>query len=329
MFCLVFSDLMNPRKMDKLKELANHRITVRGYNIDQVSVAPELKNKSWFLPVNEIVTDYCPTNRYSYLRKYVSEAKIQLTWESLKGRIIDNLYKDVYKEFLSYTKKTKLKKLYIRKELEKLQEEALEKIKKQIEEVKDKMIKQPKNTEVGKFLQNINNILRFEIELCTAIVDHKISIKKDINIKSEIELLFPFIFKIKIRAPDLGFSGGLEPDFIYKHLVVGEIKTGEWQEFFKLACAAYALAYEFEHRKNLDLGVVLNPIFNDNRTVPLYYNSDISIIDDSYRKAVLILRDKKISLMREKKDPGIPKIKYDCRAGCGYINYCWGKKNEK
>ena len=269
---------MNPRNIDKLKESAKDKITIRGYDIDKVSIAPELKNKSWFLPVSEIVSDYCPTDRYSYLRKYVPEAKIQLTWESFKGRIIDNIYKVLYEEFFSYTKKTKLKKLFIREELEKLQDEELQNIINQIEDLKGKMVDPPKNKEVEKFLQNINNLLRFEIELCTAVMDHKISMKKDINLQSEVELLFPFIFKIKIIAPALGFSEGLEPDFIYKHQVAGEIKTGEWQEFFNLACAAYALAYEFEHRKNLDLGVILNPIFTDNRTVPLYYNSEISII---------------------------------------------------
>ena len=53
MFNLVFSDLMDPQKIDKLKELAKNKITVRGYNIDQVNVAPKLKNNSQFLPINE------------------------------------------------------------------------------------------------------------------------------------------------------------------------------------------------------------------------------------------------------------------------------------
>lgn len=329
MFSIVFSDLMNPQKIDKLKELARNKITVRGYNIDQVNVAPELKNNSWFLPINEIVSDYCPTNRYSYLKKYVAETKIQLTWEAFKGRVIDNLYKELFNEFSSYSEKTALKNYSIRDELEKFKNKSLENIKNEIDKAKTKMMKPPETKEVEKFLKNINKLLQFEIELCAAIVDHKISMKKDINLKSEIKLLFPFIFKTKIRAPDLGFSEGLEPDFIYKLLAVGEIKTGEWREFYNLSCAAYALAYEFEHKRDLDLGVVLYPIFDDKRTVPLYYNSEISIIYDRYRKTVLTLRDKKVGLMKEKRDPGVPESKDECPKGCGYLNYCWGKKHEK
>lgn len=329
MFSIVFADLMGPQKIDRLKEAAKSEISVRGYNINQVKVAPELKNDSWFLPINEIVSLYCPTNRYSYLKKYVSGAKIQLTWDIFKGRIIDNLYKDLYDEFIKHLDNSKLSNLFLKEYLEEFKDKSIDKLKKDIEKDKPKMLKAPNQQEINNFIKNIENMMRFEIELCSAIVDNRISIKEDINLNSEVKLLFPFVFKSKINAFDLGFSGGLEPDFIYKQMVVGEIKSGDWQDFFNLSCAAYALAYEFENNRNLDLGVILCPIFHKKRTVPLYYKSEIKIINDTYRKTVLLLRDRKISLMKEKRDPGIPKTKDDCPDGCGYLNYCWEKNGKK
>lgn len=329
MFSIVFTDLTDPQKINNLSETAKGEISIRGYHIDRVKIDSDLKNKSWFLPVNEIISGYCPTDRYTYLKRFVPEAKLQLTWDSFKGRIIDDLYKELYEAFSTYVQGTEIKEFIISEELEKFGKNKLEKIKKKIDKDKNKMIESPEEDEITEFLINIKNLLRLETELCSSIIDHKISIKKDINLKSEVALLFPFIFKVKINAPDLGFTEGAEPDFIYRHMAIGDIKTGEWQDFFYLTCAAYALAYEFEHKKDIDLGVILNPIFHEQRTVPLYYNSELVVIKDKYRKDVLALRDKKINLIKNQKDPKTPANKSECPKGCGYLNYCWGNNNGK
>jgi len=331
MFSIVFADLLDPKKIDNLREVARKKITIRGYNYNYnpVKLAPELSNNAWFLPINEIVSDYCPTNRYSYLRKYVPEVKIQLTWDSFKGRIIDNIYENLYKELVKCIAGAKLKNLFLRESLEKFKNIWIEKVKKDINKEKAKMTNAPNGKEIDIFINNIEKLLRFEIELCSAIVDYRISMKEDINLSTEIALLFPFIFRGKINALKLGFSSGLELDFIYTGKVMGEIKSGEWREFYKLSCAAYALAYEYENKRDLDLGIVLCPLFYNKRTVPLYYKSEIEILDDTYRKAVLLLRNKKISLMKERRDPGTPKNKEDCPKGCGYLNYCWREYGKK
>lgn len=329
MFSIAFSDLTDPQKINNLSKTAKEEISIRGYDIARVKINSDLKNKSWFLPVNEIISGYCPTDRYTYLKRFVPEAKLEPTWDSFKGRIIDDLYKDLFEAFSTYVQGTKIKEFIISEELEEFGKNKLEEIRKKIDKDKNKMITPPEEDEITEFLKNIKNLLRLETELCGSIIDHKISIKKDINLKSEVALLFPFIFKVKIDAPDLGFAEGAEPDFIYNHMVIGDIKTGEWQDFFYLTFAAYALAYEFEHKKDIDLGVILNPIFHKQRTVPLYYNSQMLVIKDKYRKDVLLLRDKKIKLIKDQIDPKTPKNKSDCSKGCGYLNYCWGNSNDK
>ena len=122
-----------------------------------------------------------------------------------------------------------------------------------------------------------------------------------------MHFFFPFIPKPKLIAPDLGFSEGAEPDFIYANRVICDVKTGQWRKSFFLTLAAYALAYENENKKPMNLGVVINPVLQSNRNVPLYRNLEIIIIDDRYRKIVKTLRDKKFELMKNAKDPSKPK----------------------
>jgi len=320
---------MDPQKIEDLRRNAKEEISIRGYDISRVKINPDLKNKAWFLPVNEIISSYCLTGRYIYLKRFVPDTKIEKTWDSFKGRIIDNLFKDLYETFSAYVQGTKIKEFLVFAMLQEFGKKKLTEIKKQIDKDKKKMISAPKEDDVSEFLEDIRNLLRLETELCSSIIDHKISMKKDINLKSEVALLFPFIFKVKINASDLGFKEGAEPDFIYRHMAIGDIKTGEWQDFFYLTCAAYALAYEFEHKKDIDIGVILNPIFHKQRTVPLYYNSEMVVIKDKYRKDVLLLRDKKIKLIKDQIDPKTPKNESDCPEGCGYLNYCWGNDNGK
>lgn len=324
MFSIVFSNLIaNPQRMESLDRLAEDQITVRGYNLSRVIVPPELKRREWFLPVNLIVGEYCPTGRYLYLTK-IKEEKPQLTWAMFQGREIDELYKSLFNTFHVYTTSTDPKELYIKEELEKFQDQFYGKVRKDIEGKMDSFVQVPSPEDIQRFLENIKKLIRYETQLCSSIIDFVISMKLDINLKSEVALLFPFNFKAKINALDLGFSEGIEPDFIFAEEVMGDIKTGEWRDFFKLTTAAYALAYENEHRRNMNLGVIVNPVFLEKRTVPVYPNSLVDIIEDSYRNAVIVLRNKKLRMIKGAKDPGLPEDKTPCYS-CGYIDRCLGK----
>ncbi len=327
MFTLAFSDFADPKRIDGLDIQAKEQITVRGYDVGKVGVGADLKNKKWFLAVNEIVSSYCPTDRYSYLKKY-RRVKWEWTWDMLKGSIVDELYGSLFEEFQSCTIKGVLKDLLLFPQMKKFKETKLQEVEETVRKAKPKLLNEPSDAEITTFLNHIERLLCFEIRLCSSILDFRVSIKKDIRLKSEVALLFPFNPKVKILASDLGFSGGAEPDFIYRDRVIGDIKTGEWQEFFNLALAAYALAYENENHRNLNLGIIINPTFEENRSVPFFDNFGVSIVGDRYRKAVLTLRDKKLNLMKWKQDPGKPGSRDDCSNGCRYLKYCWGKPDE-
>jgi len=327
MFNLVLSDMsIEPKRIDSLDKQADSEITIRGYDPDKVGVPPELRRKEWFLPVNEIVSDYCPTDRYLYLTK-IAKKSAEPTWERFKGKVIDELYPDLFNAFSSYIEQSNLATLQIREAFEGFKKSRLKKIRKSYEKEKEKLMKPPTETEFTDFLDGVGKIIRYEMQLCSAILDFKVSIKKDIRLKSEFALLFPFVLKPKLIAPELGFSEGQEPDFVYANRVLCDVKTGKWRESFLLTLAAYALAFENENKKPMNLGVVINPVFDKNRNVPLYLNSEIVIIGDEYRKTVKALRDKKLEFMKNAKDPSKPTDDKMCTS-CGFHdNFCWRDKN--
>lgn len=328
MFNLVLSDMsIEPKRIDSLDKQADSEITIRGYDLDKVGVPPELRRKEWFLPVNEIVSDYCPTDRYLYLTKIAKE-KAEPTWESFKGRVIDELYPDLLKALSIHVDHSDLATLQIREALESFKKTRLEEVQKSYEKEKKKLMNPPTGTEFTDFLKGVSKIIRYEIQLCSAIMDFRVSVKKDIRLESEFALLFPFVSKPKLLAPELGFSEGQEPDFIYANRVVCDVKTGKWRDFFLLTLAAYALAFENENKKPMNLGAIVNPVIDNDRNAPLYLNSEIVIIGDEYRKIVKTLRDKKLEFMKNARDPSKPKNDGLCTS-CGFHNNsCWREKND-
>ena len=327
MFNLVLTDmLVEPKKLDSLDKLANSEITIRGYELDKVGVPPELRRKELYLPVNMIVGDYCPNDRYLYLKKIDKTIKADPTWDGFKGNVVDELYNDLFKELSSYIEKSNSATLQIREELENFKAARIKKTQELFEKEKNKLMNAPTEVEFKGFLNGLSKIIRYEIQLCSAIMDFRVSTKKDINIKAEFSLLFPFIPKPKVIATDLGFSEGAEPDFIYGNRIICDVKTGQWRDSFLLTLAAYALAYESENKKPMNLGVIINPEVHSNRNVPLYH-AEIIIIEDRYRKIVKALRDKKLEFMKNAKDPNKPKDEANC-VSCGFHNnFCWRETN--
>jgi CRISPR/Cas system-associated exonuclease Cas4 (RecB family) len=325
-FILSFRDVLDPKKIEDLDRLADSKITVRGYNVEEVKPGSDLRRTEFFLPVNEIAGDYCPTHRYSYIHK-VEKRTPKSTWAGLRGRIVDSTYTGMFEELGRYVSSADLKQLYVIESLSEYAKKAVDSARAEITCRKQDLMDPPTNQKIDKFLEELGKILRYESELCGTLLDYKISSKEDIRLKSEFVLLFPYNLKCKIRAPDLGFSGSAEPDFIYSNKVIGDVKTGPWRESFRLTLAAYALAYENETRKKMNLGIIVNPVLMDTRTVPLYTCSEIEIIEDVFRKAALANRDQKLTMIKSGSKPPLPERETVCASGpCGYHDECWVAK---
>ena len=135
----------------------------------------------------------------------------------------------------------------------------------------------------------------------------------------------PFLVEHKVDGRLLGLSGLLSVDcYDYLHGIIFDLKylrprsTAEpWR---RLYCAGYAIALESVYEIPMDLGcVVYISQINGQPTV----SRDLFFIGDDLRGWWLEERDKKLEIVAQKKDPGIPNRCYDT---CLYTKYCLGEQ---
>ena len=133
----------------------------------------------------------------------------------------------------------------------------------------------------------------------------------------------PFLVEHKVDGSLLGLSGLLSVDcFDYLHGVVFDLKylrpTSIAEPWRRLYCAGYAIALESVYEIPVEVGcVVYISIANDRLRV----SRDLFFIGDDVRGWWLEERDKKLEIVAQKKDPGLPQRCYDA---CPYLKYCLG-----
>jgi CRISPR-associated protein Csa1 len=302
-----------------LNDEATKAIRTRGYS-SAAQVPSDLANPKWFLAINDIAYSYCPTNRYLFFRKVESKRPLP-TWESYKGRILDELIPEIYKKVNDYSISTPLRNFKIIEQVKAPIHENIEKSKSDLKT--DEFLVSPSGTDVDNFFADVLRIADYETEMAGTLLNFRVSNVYDINLRAEFSVLFPFDFKLKICASILGISGSAEMDFLIRKSIVGEIKSNEWYEFYNIGLAGYALAFEADRKTDLNLGVVLCPMFTPERTIPMYYsNSIIKIVSEPWRKMFLWNRNSRIELVKNGRDPGKPANDTKCK-GCGFYKECW------
>jgi CRISPR-associated protein Csa1 len=320
MFNLAF-ELLNTgeEKTRGLDMEAESQITTRGYK-EKAKVPPELSNSNFFLAVSEIAYDYCPTNRYLYFKKVENKAP-KKTWASYKGSIIDHMIPLIYNETKKFITSKSLRNIALPSDLISALEGIVEGFKQNFKPAS--LCDPPNKTEQDKFFGSLILLAKHEGLMASAFLSNRIANVYGINISDEFNVLFPYGFKIKLSAPELGISGEAEPDFLVGQRILGEIKSQKWFSFYNIALAAYALAFEFDKKKNANLGLVLCPIFVGNRKLPMYYNrACLRVISESSRKTFLVKRNKRIKFVMDALDPGRASTCAECQ-GCGYYDECW------
>lgn len=304
--------------LDVLNTEANDKIITRGYS-PSARVPSDLSDQNWFLPVHLLAYSYCPTNRYLYLSG-IEKLQLDNTWKRYKGYVIDDLLPKIFSGTYKYLKEHPLRNLNLPNDL-------IDELNGMVAVYKENfnsktLVDPPTTSERDKFFNFLPNLANYEGLVASAFVAHRISNILSLNLEEDFNLMFPLVFKLKLNARGIGIFPEAEVDFIYAHSILGEIKSQEWHEFYNLALAAYALAYEYDRRKKMNLGLVICPV-RRRRKVPFYNNTaQIKVIEESWRKAFLANRNKRIKLIRDGADPGRPKTNQRC-AGCGYFRRCW------
>jgi len=306
-------------QLDLLNNRAEEEISTRGWST-RALIPADLADPEWFLSVSDIAYSYCPTDRYLYFKK-IENKRAYTTWPSFQGRILDDLIPKIYENIFKYSIETKISRFNLVKNCGCLFDDLLEDYRKQIDDadIED----DPGEEEHELFIEYLKKLITYEVGVASSFLNFRVSNLFDINVEAEFRVLFPFDFKLKLLAPRLGISGSAECDFLFNRKIIGEVKSSKWYEFYNVGLAAYALAYEVDRTEKVNLGVVVCPLFEKSRNVPLYKgNSKIKIINEIWRKIFITNRNKRIELVKNEIDPGKPRTLSKCK-GCGYYRECW------
>ena len=291
-------------------------ITLRGYR-QETWVDSEMLS----LPVHALAYGFCPTFRDVYLEWGQGRAR-QVTWEGYRGLVIDKLYKLIHQRCQEYASNTPPRSFdlfdYMMSAQDELVNQAVDKYKSKLKQV----IPEPSKEQLEAFEQGLRKIARFEGEITSSFIDFEIARLQSTNPGTIFSEYFDFTTDLQLRAKNQGFNTPATPDFIYRHQVIGDIKSGSWQKFFEYTVVAYALAYEEHTHRDMDYGAILHVQLPENRKVPAHYEGDIIYLDDSKRKRFLIMRENKLQIITGKIDPGKPPNNQGC-TGCSLYSECW------
>lgn len=293
-------------------------ITRRGYE-PQTWVPAELARIK--LPVYAIAYAPCPTSRDIYLEK-VANIQTPFTLDRYKGKVIDFIYKNLHKSCSVYVTGADVKSFDLYKELTSKQDQFIEDAKREFQTEFKKIAPPPGQRDLELFYNSLKKIIRFEAELTSATINFEIARNKAASPRHIFSQLFDFNTDFSLNPQHQGLNAPAIPDFIFRHMVVGDIKSGSWKSFFEYTAIAYALAYEDDTSQNMNYGVILHVELPDSRRIPVHYEVKIEYLDDRKRERFIALRNRKLEIVNSGVDPGKPD-RTQCPSDCPFQSHCW------
>jgi CRISPR/Cas system-associated exonuclease Cas4 (RecB family) len=296
-------------------------IRLRGYN-PKTWVPPEFMHIK--LPVNVLAFSPCPTHRDVFLEK-VQGLQRPFTWDRYRGKLIDETYKLVHKaceEYISSTT-TSLRNFDLCQHIIGRQTDLLSQAKRPHARDLTAVNPTPSEAQVSDLDEELKKIIAFEATLTSTFMNFQIAKTSAPRLSRIFEQFFDFNVDLSLCAPHQGFETDVTPDFIYKHQVVGDIKSGRWQEFFLQTVAAYALAYEEHIQQNINYGVIFHVDIPSSRRVPIHFKTRIEPLTDQIRERYITVRNRKLEIIDKGSDPLVPQNRDKCDPDCPFGSDCW------
>ena len=175
--------------------------------------------------------------------------------------------------------------------------------------------------ELEQVRKNMLKLWRSEACQISAAVISTLSSAPRINVDSLVARAIPLTIEHRIDGSRVGLSGGLSIDaFQSLRPMIMEMKTGKEQEFHRLTLAGYALAFESAFGRAVNFGMLAYVRFLDDRPVP-YVMRRVYPIDNGLRLQFLQMRDCKLEIIDQQRDPGLPRR---CPNACSFFEICRG-----
>lgn len=297
-------------------------IELRGYS-PKTWIPAELSEVE--LPVYALAYTPCPRFRDVYL-EWVLETPITPTWGRYQGRVIDEVYKLIHERCEEYASGTRTRNFDLYNHLIREQNAILANAKNKYQRELSQIQTQPDESVTQAFDEALKKIIRFEAEITSAFINFEIAKIESANPHQIFTEYFNFNTDFALSARNQGFRTPATPDFIYRHEVIGDIKSGKWQHFLEYTIVAYTLAYEEHTGHDMNYGAILHVELPTSRLVPAHYRAGIKFLDDYKRKRFILMRDRKLEIVSQGLDPGKPDSQNECDTECPFLSYCWGDK---
>lgn len=297
---------------------------LRGYN-SKTWTPPELADLS--LPMSDLSYDVCPTNRNVYLSR-IEKEHLPTTKARVRGKAIEWTYFGIHRAIAEHVRDKANKKdegtIDPWSELTNSDRCILDPVFDRLKQEFDvDAILGEKGIRVLE--RDLRKIIRFECHLATAVLHYHISGLKDARVAKFHADLLRFNIEPGYKADVLGFGVPATPDFVYSGKIIGDVKTGPWRQMFWLSLAGYALAYEYDVKHPMDVGIIHHVEFRESHVMPLHYETKLRPIDNALRVAFLQARDKKLLVLLNQQDPGKPDKSVCTASDCPWKEKCWPK----
>ncbi len=308
---------------EKEFEKATKGIQLRGYiNKPPVSVTGGIKwdledGKMKPLSVGDITNIFCPSRRDIYMKR-VLNIKDAKNWGRVTGLLVESCicgFTDKYKDDTSTSRIKTYEKLS--KKVRLFMADFSRKNKKAVADLA--RFKTIPGEDENWLLCQLDYALRHELVMLRA--TRKLSgNKSDSEVIQHMELA--------PNAKILGISSPSTPDFVIPGLsAIGDIKTGfEFKDYYRLAAAGYALAYENQKGAGNDINLGLIYYFPTRKKDISFAHLYIFVIDDTLRQEFLDRRDEALLVVKKAKDtpPNVPVLverEKHCM-NCKYMSEC-------
>jgi len=284
---LLYQLLPTAREVGVSKEL-------RGWNWHQPPLKPYFDNVK--LPMYEVSSKYCPTNRDVYLR-HIEKMYPAPTARMALGKLFHGVVSDSLQAFLQ------------RQDVS--FESWWQKIRWQ--EIPEK----PENV-----MEPCRKVWEFMRKMCEARLAEGSSRQTH---ASELDLMasaVPFLIEHRISGELLGLSDVLSVDcYDYLRAIMFDLKVASAkEEWYRLYALGYALVFESVHEVPVDICCTVY-LQVDNGKIGV--QKDLFFANDELRQWWIEERDKKLEIVAERKDPGKPE-RSQCKEYCQYYNACYG-----
>lgn len=267
---------------------------LRGWNWHQPPLKPYFDSVK--LPMYEVSSKYCPTNRDVFLR-HVEKVRGVPSSRMALGKMVHGVVSDGLQAFLQ------------RKDLS--FESWWQKVRWQ--EISEK----PENV-----VEPCRRVWEFVQKMCEARLAEVSSSQVHASDLDLMASAVPFLVEHRISGELLGLSGVLSVDcFDYLRAIMFDLKVADVKdEWYRLYPVGYALVFESVHEVPVDICCTVYLTVEGGR---IRVQKDLFFASDELRQWWIEERDKKLEIVAERKDPGKPEGS-QCKEYCPFYSACYG-----